>query len=296
MERRVWRLIASLLMVILLSACSALQVISSTSPSSHYQKTEGIRYSEGERGRLDLYEPKALSPDAPTVVFFYGGGWRNGSRGKYEFVASALTRAGFRVVIPDYRIYPEVQFPEFMIDGARAVAWTERFLEESGATVTEIYLMGHSAGAQIAALLATDRRYLDQQSVPPEAIVGLIGLSGPYDFLPLQSGYLEQVFPDAVRADSQPIDFVSPEAPSTLLIHGEDDEVVEPGNSRRLAEALLDAGVEVRLELYPGTGHATVAAALAPRLDFLADTLEDTIRFIKDREAVSDSPGRWIEP
>jgi len=290
MERRVSRPIASLLMVILLSACSALQVISSTSPSSHYQKTEGIRYAEGERGRLDLYEPKALSPDAPTVVFFYGGGWRNGSRGKYEFVASALTRAGFRVVIPDYRIYPEVRFPDFIIDGARAVAWTRGYLDRPGEASGGIYLMGHSAGAQIAALLATDRRYLDQQSVQPEVIFGLIGLSGPYDFLPLQSGYLEQVFPEGVRADSQPIRFVSPEAPTTLLIHGEDDEVVEPGNSERFADALRSAGVEVRVELYPGTGHATVAAALAPRLDFLADTLEDTIEFILNRHEATGPP------
>lgn len=281
------RLLSSLSLLLLLPACSALQIISNTSPSSHYQKTSALRYVEGNRGLLDYYEPVELDSTAPTVVFFYGGGWRSGERQKYEFVASALTKAGFRVVIPDYRMYPEVQFPAFMHDAARAVAWTLNHVADDALATpsSTLYLMGHSAGAQIAALLAVDSAYLEAQAVPPESIVGLIGLSGPYDFLPLQSGYLEQVFPEDLRADSQAINFVSGAAPATLLIHGEDDDVVEPGNSERFARALADAGVSVELKLYPGTGHATIAAALAPRLEFLADTLQDTIEFINQRQA-----------
>jgi acetyl esterase/lipase len=289
----------SVIALLALPACSALQIISDTSPSAHYQKTAALRYAAGDRGLLDYYEPIDLAPTAPTIVFFYGGGWRSGEREKYEFVASALTEAGFRVVIPDYRRYPEVRFPDFMVDAAGAVAWTLSRLEaealDAGST-QGIYLMGHSAGAHIAALLALDPSYLMEQSVSPAAIIGLIGLSGPYDFLPLQSGYLEEVFPEDLREASQPINQVSSTAPPTLLIHGQDDDVVEPGNSERFARALAQAGAPVELKRYPGTGHATVAAALAPRLVFLADTLEDTIRFIEDREAATtDTPSPSVE-
>jgi len=281
------RCLCSAFVLISISGCSALQVISDTSPSSHYQKTSAIRYADGDQGLLDYYEPVEVASTAPTIVFFYGGGWRDGKRQNYEFVASALTQAGFRVVIPDYRRYPEVQFPAFMHDAAKAVAWTHGVLEEqekgSGGTV-EIYLMGHSAGAHIAALLATDSSYLTRESVPSETIVALIGLSGPYDFLPVDSGYLQEVFPEGQRAASQPINFVSAATPPSLLIHGEDDDVVEPGNSERFAQALEAAGVAVELKRYPGTGHGRVAAALAPQLDFLSDTLEDTIRFIKGQQ------------
>jgi len=269
-----------LLAIFLLPACSALQIISNTSPSDHYQKTASISYAEGARRKLDYYVPLNVSEDAPMVVFFYGGGWRKGEREKYEFVASALTDAGFRVVIPDYRLYPEVAFPEFMLDAAQAVAWAHDKQSLVVSSEPKIYLMGHSAGAHIAALLATDFSYLERQSLGPDAIAALVGLSGPYDFLPLKSGYLEQVFPESSRSTSQPINFVSGSTPATLLIHGRDDDVVEPGNSERFAEALRAEGVEVSVRLYDGTGHAAVAAALAPRLDFIADTLDDSIGFI----------------
>lgn len=274
-------------LLIVLSGCSALQVISATSPASHYHKSAGLRYADGDRGLLDLYHPIDVDDPATTIVFFYGGGWRNGERRKYEFVASALTRAGFRVVIPDYRLYPEVRFPGFIQDAARAVAWAQEYLASGhpdSESTLPIFLMGHSAGAQIAALLAVDPSYLSNESVPPETIAGLIGLSGPYDFLPLQSGYLQEVFPMEQRKASQPIHFVSAADPPTLLIHGQDDEVVEPGNAERFGRALEQAGVEVEIKRYPGTGHATVAAALAPRLEFLADTLDDTIRFIERQQ------------
>jgi acetyl esterase/lipase len=281
------RLMLGAMLLIALAGCSALQVISSTSPSAHYEKSTGIAYAEGDRGRLDFYRPVNEDSSAPVVVFFYGGGWRNGEREKYEFVASALTDAGFRVVIPDYRLYPEVRFPAFMRDAARAVAWTvSRFAIRPGAADSPpLYLMGHSAGAQIAALLALDPAYLENESVSPGSVAGLIGLSGPYDFLPLKSGYLEEVFPADLRDASQPIHFASDAAPPTLLIHGQDDEVVEPGNAERFARALEQAGVPVELKSYPGTGHARVAAALAPRLQFLADTLADTVAFIDGRHA-----------
>jgi acetyl esterase/lipase len=140
--------------------------------------------------------------------------------------------------------------------------------------------MGHSAGAHIAALLTLDGDYLDSEGVDRTRVAGFIGLSGPYDFLPIESGYLLDVFPEDSREQSQPTRFVSGDAPPTLLVHGLDDTLVEPGNSRRLAAALREAGVDVTLIEQEDTAHAATVAALAPPLEFMGDTREVVIRFI----------------
>jgi len=266
---------------VFLAGCGPLTAVNALSPSEHYARLADQSYGDEPRQRLDLYRPADEAPDAPVVVFFYGNGWREASKADFEFVASSLTRAGIVVVIPDYRTYPEVAFPAFVEDGAEAVAWTARNLDGLAGGDRPLFLMGHSAGAQIAALLALDEHYLDTVEAPP--LAGFIGLSGPYDFLPLDPGYMEEVFPEETRAASQPINFVSARAPRTLLIHGTGDERVLPEHSKRLAAALEAEGVPVTLKLYEDAGHARIVAALAPPLQFLADTMADSIAFIESR-------------
>ncbi|MEJ2522073.1 MAG: alpha/beta hydrolase [Gammaproteobacteria bacterium] len=264
------------------AGCSPFTAVNLASPSG-YVAERGIAYGPGERQALDAYRPSTAAGDASLVVFFYGGGWRSGSRQDYEFVASALTAQGFVVVIPDYRLHPEVAFPAFVEDGARAVAWAAENAERLGASGRRLFLAGHSAGAHIAALLALDPRYLEAVMPDPPVIAGFAGLSGPYDFLPLEPGYLQAVFPEQTRGQSQPVDFASADDPPALLVHGKDDTRVLPGNSEHLAAALESAGVPVRLRLYEDTGHAAVVAALAPPLAFLAPTLEDLSAFVRSR-------------
>jgi acetyl esterase/lipase len=263
----------------LLAGCRPLAVVNALSPSAHYERLADYAYGDAPRQRLDLYRPAEEAANAPVVMFFYGNGWREASKADFEFVASSLTRAGIVVVIPDYRTYPEVAFPAFVEDGARAVAWAARNIAGLAEGERPLFLMGHSAGAQIAALLALDERYLDGVEAPP--VTGFIGLSGPYDFLPLDPGYMEEVFPEETRAASQPIAFVSARAPSTLLIHGTSDRRVLPEHSERLAAALEAEGVPVTLKFYDGAGHGQVVAALAPPLKFIADTMADSIAFIE---------------
>jgi acetyl esterase/lipase len=245
-----------------LCGCSPLTMLSAVSPSGHYDRIEDLRYGNGERQTVDIYQPRDAVPGAPFVVYFYGGGWNDGSKEEFEFVASSLTRAGLVVAIPDYRLFPHV---------------ADRF----GADPSRLYLMGHSAGAQIAALIALDQRYLAAAGVPSPQIAGLIGLSGPYDFLPINEGYLLDLFPEETREASQAINFASADAPPTLLIHGGDDDIVEEGNSQRLAARLRSFGVTVSLKRYDGVGHGRVVVALAPPLDFIAATLDDCIAFIQ---------------
>ena len=282
MRRKTILLLGALPVLGLLAAAvagSPMDLLNSASPDEHYRLTADVAYGDDERQRLDVYEPVVGGPPGPLVVFFYGGGWRNGDKDNYEFVASALTAAGMTVVIPDYRLYPDVRFPAFIEDGATAVAWSMQNANRFGADANAVFVMGHSAGAHIAATLAYDRRYMNAEPVAQE-IAGFVGLSGPYDFLPFSFDYLDSLFPEENRALSQPVNLVTPKAPPTLLIHGTADKTVRPSNSESLERKLRSNGVPVDLKTYDDIGHARVVAALAPPLDFLAGTLDDTVSFV----------------
>lgn len=203
---------------------------------------------------LDVYRPEGASGPAPTVVFFYGGGWQRGERAQYQFVGRRLARNGMLAIIADYRTYPQAQFPAFVDDAARAVAWVRAHADGYGGDPQRLYLAGHSAGAQIAALLGTDARHLERRDVPLDAIDGVIGLSGPYDFA--ITGEYRKVFgPPAQWPAAQAVNFVDGDEPPFLLIHGTDDRVVEARDSTELADRLRAAGVEAGLVMLPGRGH-----------------------------------------
>lgn len=281
--RRLLLLFPAVLLPAVLAGCSPVTLVNAVSPSGHYEVQTGIAYGEERRQQLDRYRPLEAADDAPVIVFFYGNGWREAKRANFEFVASGLTEAGMEVLIPDYRGHPHAAFPAFVEDGARVVRWAQENVPGVASGERALFLAGHSAGAHIAAMLALDERYLRAVTDEPPVIAGFIGLSGPYDFLPLDPGYLEEVFPEATRGRSQPIDFVSAAAPPTLLVHGTDDGAALAEHSRRLAAKLETQGVPVTLRLYEGVAHVRVVAALAPPLQWIADTLDDVAEFVEAR-------------
>jgi len=239
-----------------------------------------LAYADGPRQTLDVYRPRAAQA-APVVVFFYGGSWQGGSKETYPFVATALARKGYVTVVPDYRVYPEVRFPAFLEDGAQAVQWVAQNAKRFGGDPARIILMGHSAGAHIAAMLALDPQWLGARGLDPRRdIAGLIGISGPYDFLPIRDPDLQLVFGGADRAITQPIMFVRGGEAPALLLTGDADTTVDPGNTPRLANKLRAAGSNVREIVYPGVKHLTIIGAFAPVLRFLAPTLADVDAFI----------------
>lgn len=237
----------------LLAACSAADVANVLTSRSGYEAVREIAYGEGPRQSLDLYTPANPRTGAPTLAFFYGGGWVSGDRQDYRFVAQALAADGYPVAVIDYRLSPQVVFPAFVEDGARAL----------GALDGDVVLMGHSAGAQIGALLAYDARYMARAGVPACRIKAFVGLSGPYDFLPLTQPRYRRVFPPETRPASQPIAFVDASDPPALLATGLDDTTVEPRNTTDMASALEAVGVPVRVELYEGLGHVDTIGAFA---------------------------------
>lgn len=249
--------------------------------------TGSIAYAVGVRGTLDICR-SIDAVRAPVVVFFYGGGWRSGRKGLYRYIAKALARRGYVAVIPDYRIYPEVRYPEFIEDGALAVRWVKDNIGRFGGDPARIFLMGHSAGAHIAAMLAIDTRWLREVGLSAgQDIAGLIGLAGPYDFLPLHDETLKVIFGGAEQHETQPIFHVSRGAPPALLMTGSNDRVVESGNAIRLAARLRAAGNAATTRIYRRVGHFFIVAAVAPLLRFLLPVLRDVDAFVAEIERSS---------
>ena len=261
----------------------AVDLLNRLSPRRGITIREGVAYGPGPRHRLDIYSPArtAAAAPAPAVVFFYGGGWEEGDRGIYRFVGAALAARGILTLVPDYRLYPEVRFPAFMEDAAAAVAWARSFLITLGGDPGRLFLMGHSAGAQIATLLALDPSYLRAAGMAGGRLAGVIGLAGPYDFLPLRSPTLKAIFgPEAAWPVSQPITYASAAAPPMLLAAGTADRVVDPGNTERLAARLRAVGATVEMRLYRGLGHRVLIGGFASALAPWLPVRREALRFI----------------
>ncbi len=266
-----------------LSACSPLKLVNAISPNGAAKTTSALAYAPGERHMLDIYQPASGAARAPVIVFFFGGNWVSGDRGDYAFVGQALAARGFVVVVPDYRLYPQVRYPAFLDDAAQAVAWTRREIAGYGGDPERIFVMGHSAGAYNAAMLALDGRWLGKQGSSPDTVRGWIGLAGPYNFLPIQNPTTRPVFdfPDTPK-DSQPLVHAGAGAPPALLIAAKSDSVVNPvRNTGAMAAQLRAVHVPVREVYYDGVSHTTLVASLSTSLRKLAPTLDAVEEFVR---------------
>lgn len=258
--------IALLAAAALAAGCAPLTLLNAVVPSDGYVRTADLPYGEHPRQKLDVYMPAAPATGAskPVVIFFYGGGWESGDRIDYRFVGEALTSRGYVVVVPDYRVYPEVLFAGFMADSANAVAWAKQNVARFGGDPERIFLMGHSSGAHIAAMLTLNNEYLAAVNMKPSELRGMIGLAGPYDFLPFTRESSKIVFgPEADFWRSQPINYVNGRNPPLLLMTGDDDDVVHPGNTANLAAKIKARGGPVQVIEYAGDGHASIIVRLA---------------------------------
>ena len=271
------------LLLLVLSACSPVKLLNALTPDSTFDKTAGIAYGDDPRQKLDVYVPRHALPDAPVVVFFYGGSWNSGAREDYNFVGEALASRGIVAVVADYRLYPQVRYPLFLQDAARAVAWTKANIREFSGNPQRLYLMGHSSGGYNAAMLALDGDLLAAAGMSPKDLRGWIGLAGPYDFLPIENPAVRPVFfwPDS-PPQSQPINHVSRDAPPALLIAASKDDLVNPTrNTGGLAHKLRAAGVPVQDFYYSRPNHITLVATLSRPLRGLAPVLDQVVGFIK---------------
>jgi len=265
-----------------LTGCTSFQLLNATVSHRGYVRTTDLAFGPDPRQKLDVYLPKKIGPEARVVVFFYGGSWRGGNKRDYRFVAQALTSRGFIVVLPDYRVYPQVIFPGFVEDGALAVRWVRDNIASYGGSPSHIYLMGHSAGSHIAALLTLDAHYLKAVGLDRNVIRATATLSGPYDFTP--NPWDRPVFgmgthQTAIDPRIEPITFVDGQEPPMLLVQGLRDTIVAPANAVNLAARIREQGGEVEYITYPKRGHAAVVVALVRPYQWLAPVLQDVTEY-----------------
>jgi len=262
------------------SACSPLKVFNAVMPKDGGARlvVRDAAFGPDPRQRLDIYAPRAPSRTArPIIVFFYGGSWNSGTKSGYAFVGRALASRGFIVAIPDYRLVPQVRYPVFLKDNAAAVRWVRTHSTDFGGDPDRVLLAGHSAGAYDAAMLALDPRWLGADR---KAVRGLIGLAGPYDFLPFDGPVVRQTFGSARDpVETQPIHHAGRDDPPAFLATGDEDDTVRPANSDSLAARLQAAGIAVERRRYPKIGHAGLVTAIAKPLRGRAPVLDDMTAF-----------------
>jgi acetyl esterase/lipase len=265
---------------VLLSACSPFGIINLMVPKAGYSVHRGVAYGTDPRQALDIYVPDGLQSPAPVLLFFYGGSWESGERGDYLAFGQAFASRGIVTVIADYRLYPKVGWPAFVEDAASALALVHRNITAYGGDPARVFVSGHSAGAYNAVMLASDPRYLKAVGGDFSWIRGVIGIAGPYDFLPLKSADLIDIFHGPDNREVLPLSHIDGKRPPMLLLHGTADTTVGPQNSKSLAHVLRTHGSMVEEIYYKDVGHIGIILSLLPPFRGRTSLREDMLKFI----------------
>lgn len=273
------RLLFVLGLLVALTGCAGL--LNATVPSDGYKVEKGIAYGSDPRQKLDVYVPEKRAAGSPVMIYFYGGRWRTGTKDDYLFVGQALASKGITVVVADYRLYPNVRFPVFVEDGARVIRWTHDHISTYQGNPKNVFLVGHSAGAYITAMLAVNDSFIKAAGGKADWVKGAVGIAGPYDFLPFTDDDIIDMFSTAPGPQTQPITFVHKGAPPLLLVTGDEDEDVKPRNTYSLAEKSQKLGNAVEVRTYPGVGHIGIILSLTDLFQDKAPLLNDIIQFVE---------------
>ena len=250
-------------------------------------RTDVVKVADGvsfgvHKNKLDIWSTSSKSKaPRPVLVFFYGGGWANGTRTEYSYAARPFVEAGYMVVLPDYRKVPEVRFPGFVEDSADAVKWVQANIAQYGGDPARVNVAGHSAGAYNALMLALDPQWLGDRPV-----TSAISLAGAADFYPFTSkraiNAMSQ-FPDPNA--TQPVTFVRVDAPPILLIHGTEDTVVRIRNSNSLYAKQKAAGGDVTLRAQVGGSHNDLVLALGTLFRGYYPVVPESVKFLDAHNA-----------
>jgi len=268
----------SIFSIVMLAGCDKLGAFNQWQAGGYQPSLANLPYGPNQRQVLDLYLPADVSEPAPLIIWFYGGSWDSGDKAKYAFVAKRFTELGYAVAIPDYRLVPDVLFPAFIEDTASAIAFMKSYADTHPDQLQDrpIILAGHSAGAYNAVQVVADPTYLKASGLSRQHIVGIIGLSGPYDFHPYDVSATQIAFGNTPAIQSQPVEMDLSGMPPLLLITGNRDRTVLPRNSRRLATLAPQTDlVEIK-----DTGHAGTLTALGFHLTTNHTVLDPITTFL----------------
>ncbi|MFN4217973.1 MAG: alpha/beta hydrolase [Candidatus Bipolaricaulia bacterium] len=252
-----------------------------------FQVYTDIAYYDGPdahpiKHRLDLFVPDGLK-DAPVLIFVHGGGWSSGDKNLYAFIGRTFAQQGFVTAVINYRLSPQVQHPTHIEDVARAFAWVHKNIAQYGGNAEKIFVMGHSAGGHLTALLALDEKYLQVHGLALSAIKGAIPISGIYDLSIEPPGpfNLYQIVFGAdpqVRRDASPITHAGPSKPPFLIMYAQFDFPGFDAQARQLLSLLREYDNEATLVEIPNRDHVTIIANIGAPNDL---TTEEILKFLR---------------
>ena len=268
---------AFLIAVTALAACAPVTVLNNITPSSTFDRSKNVSFGDADRDKLDIYRAEEPKDDAPVLMFVHGGSWDSGSKDIYKFLAEGFTKSGYDIVVPNYRIYPNAKFPDFLEDNAKAVAFTERTFPNR-----KIVLMGHSAGGYNVLMLGLNDKYLSAAGVDRcQSISGIVSLAAPVGVVPLESAPLTEIFPDRFTGNDAVLNNVNGPSPAIFLGHGESDTTVSPVNATKLAEKITARGGRAEAEIYPEQSHTDMVKVLSRHFDGDANLKADVVKFLE---------------
>ena len=277
-------LLAPLCSLVALAGCSPIDALNFTIPKSGYTVHKDVAYGRDKSQKLDIYVPETKRASRCVVLFFYGGSWQTGSKDKYLFAGEAFSSLGCVTVLAEYRRYPEVKYPVFLQDSAKALAWTHGHIAEYGGNADNIFVAGHSAGAYNAMMLATDTTLLKAEGARDNWIRGVIGIAGPYDFLPFSDDKIKDIFSTVRAEDTQPVNYVHANMPPVLMATGDKDKEVLPRNTRLMAAKMEKFGNKPEVKVYNSATHVGIALSLARGFRNKTPVLQDSADFIARHE------------
>ena len=256
--------------------------------------------ADSERNSLEVFAPEN-QVRAPVAILLHGGGWTAGHRriAAIEHIAEWLAARGVIAVTVGYRLVPNVPPTEQPWDVAHGVNWIYRHIDEYGGDPARLVLLGHSAGAHLASLVACDRSYLDELGAPPGVPAGVIALANAFDLRdngkpvnPLAQRMVLSVFgTDAERrARLSPVLFVKAGVPPFLIMRGKGDHLVPAEQAGEMATAIRAAGGTAEVKLVGGRGHVTLFHQMTEPGDAAAEAVLRFIREIKPRTEPALAP------
>lgn len=261
-----------------LVACAPVNVLNSITPSGSFSKDKNVSFGALPRQKMDVFVAQTPRENAPVIVFVHGGSWDSGNKDIYKFLAEGFTQDGFDVVVPNYRLYPDARYPDFIEDNALAVAQTaKRFPNRP------IALLGHSAGGYNVLMLGLVPEYLAAAGVDRcTQIAGIAALSAPVGIVPLDSEPLTTIFPDRFTKSDAPLNRVNGPAPQMFLANGQDDKTVYPDNSVALGKKITERGGQVQVKIYPKMNHTDAVKVLSRHFDGDSELKADLVNFFDD--------------
>lgn len=211
-----------------------------------------IAYGKEDKQKLDWYVPRGVK-EYPVLLFVHGGGYQKGDRHECEKLGETFAARGVGIAAISYRLYPPAKHPAQIEDVASAFAYVKANAKKYGANPSKISVGGHSAGAHLAALLATDARYLKTEKLTLSEIASVVSISGGFRILPIRKDVFGS---QEIMDQASPFAHISGGHPPFLIIYGDGDSAERHAISKEFDETLKKAGAKTKLMMIKDHNHA----------------------------------------